>query len=776
MLAGTPNFMSPEQSKGLELDGRSDLFSLGCLMYRLITGRLPFGASTVLATLQAIQNDRPPSVQSLQPTCGDDLTDVTMALLEKQPANRPESAAQLVEILDNERAYWPVQINRYSAKLPTDDPVTRPRQISNARSNGNFFRWIFATIALGMLGFGGFLFGPQIIRVATDQGEVVIETNDPNVEIEILEGNKVIRVVDTKTNQSFNIRSGSYEIRATANSTSSEADQNVAFDVTPQRLIMKRGQQQIVTVTKTVQAPDSLASGDAPLGAVSPRDKPSVKDKELVSDQPSLVRYPVTTDLRSALSLLDVMLQDSDAQIVADERSGAIIVRGRKEDHDLVVETLAAVENVDEVPQVNSQREGGLLDGILDNSSSASGAPVYDGKDFEFWLKVAKSDRSTRTVADAIRACGFLAETVTQRRELYKIITTTARRYGRYLDGGATLGVGGENGGEYVMRAVLTAIRNQPPELAVDFVEEELKNGNSRSLQFCSGMLTDNITYDNVIAGDENKFKEAFAASLDVLLPLAMKTDPPVDSLIYTAGYLSREELLKLNPNLDDLVTKLFWEQTRKQTREQTKDSQNSYYVALLGQLAAYLRVDDEKIVLYLANQYKKSKSVEQTYYGDWYFRTLTSDTLTNSRTLGNSFQPIVGWHDKMRFKILLEILQTKLSEAAVPPAKSGQPFSNNGVYYVNEYKLLECLYVLLPKISEKERQQVKEKFVATKRDLPERFKSIDGQELDIENNLDALIAACDGGTEPTFIKIPEAKGSNPQGGYGGGSFGGGVF
>ena len=251
-----------------------------------------------------------------------------------------------------------------------------------------------------------------------------------------------------------------------------------------------------------------------------------------------------------------------------------------------------------------------------------------------------------------------------------------------------------------------------------------------------------------------------------------MKTDPPVDSLIFTAGYLSREELLKLNPNLDDLVTKLFWDQTR----EQTKDSQNSYYVTLLGQLAAYLRVDDEKIVLYLANQYKKSKSVEQTYYGDWYFPTLTSDTLTNNRTLGVSFQPIVGWHDEMRFKILLEMLQTKLSEAAVPPAKSGQPFSNNGVNYVNEYKLLECLYVLLPKINEKERQQVKEKFVAIKRDLPERFKSIDGQELDIENNLDALIAACDGNTEPAFIKIPQAKGSHPQGGYGGGNSGGGVF
>ena len=496
---------------------------------------------------------------------------------------------------------------------------------------------------------------------------------------------------------------------------------------------------------------EALAAIENVDGTGLPSDDPKIQDKELDSERSTVRRYSVTIDPKIALRVLQTMLDGTDAQIVADERSGAIVVRGRKEDHKLVVDSLATIQNADDNRQVDSQP-----------------APVYDGKNFELWLKVAKSDRSTRTVADAIRACGSLAETVTQRKELYKIITTTARRHGTYLDGGVTFGNDGENDDEYVMRAVLKAIWNQPPELAVDFVEQELNNGNKRSLQFCSSMLTDNITYDNVIAGDENKFKEAFAASLDVLLPLAMKTDPPVDSLIFTAGYLSREELLKLNPNLDDLVTKLFWDQTR----EQTKDSQNSYYVTLLGQLAAYLRVDDEKIVLYLTNQYKKSKSVEQTYYGDSYFPTLTSDTLNNNRTLGNSFEPIVGWHDEMRFKILLEMLQTKLSEAAVPPAKSGQPFSNNGVNYVNEYKLLECLYVLLPKINEKERQQVKEKFVATKRDLPERFKSIDGQELDIENNLDALIAACDGGTEPSFIKIPQAKGSSQQGG----NLGGGVF
>ena len=224
MLAGTPNFMSPEQAKGLELDGRSDLFSLGCLMYRLITGRLPFGASTVLATLQAIQNHQPPSVQSLQPSCNDDLTDITMALLEKQPANRPESASQLVTILDTDRSSWPVQLNRYQVDPETDDPVSKP-QPSGSRSSGNFSRWIIATIALGLLGLGGLFFLPQIIRIATDQGEIVIETNDPDVEVEILKDGEVFRVVDTKTDQSFNIRSGSYEIRAKANSSNLEADQ-----------------------------------------------------------------------------------------------------------------------------------------------------------------------------------------------------------------------------------------------------------------------------------------------------------------------------------------------------------------------------------------------------------------------------------------------------------------------------------------------------------------------------------------------------------------------
>ena len=124
MLAGTPNFMSPEQTRGLELDGRSDLFSLGCLMYRASTGKLPFGSTGILATLQAIQHDEPRAPKLLNPHVSDDFSDLVMALLEKQPASRPENADQLVEALQSDRSSWPFQVSSYGDQ--TTDSSPRP--------------------------------------------------------------------------------------------------------------------------------------------------------------------------------------------------------------------------------------------------------------------------------------------------------------------------------------------------------------------------------------------------------------------------------------------------------------------------------------------------------------------------------------------------------------------------------------------------------------------------------------------------------------------------
>ena len=248
MLAGTPNFMSPEQTKGNELDGRSDLFSLGCMMYRMATGRLAFGATTILGTLQAIQNEQPAPPKSINAEVSDDLSDLTMSLLEKQPLNRPESAEQVIAMLKTDRNAWPAQVGKYAAA--TASHQAQPKRSENRRAGSGGSRWfrrIATLIATGLIGTAAFWFSPQIIRIANDQGELVIESDDKDVEVQVLQDGQVVRVLDTKTQNSFNIQSGEYQIKATGEGNT--------FKVTPEVMTMKRGEKLIVKVASQQSKP-----------------------------------------------------------------------------------------------------------------------------------------------------------------------------------------------------------------------------------------------------------------------------------------------------------------------------------------------------------------------------------------------------------------------------------------------------------------------------------------------------------------------------------------
>ena len=83
LIAGTPCYMSPEQSRGDQLDTRSDLFSLGCLMYQSLTGRLPFVADNALATLRSIQQDQPTAPGELDPSISADISELTIVFAAK---------------------------------------------------------------------------------------------------------------------------------------------------------------------------------------------------------------------------------------------------------------------------------------------------------------------------------------------------------------------------------------------------------------------------------------------------------------------------------------------------------------------------------------------------------------------------------------------------------------------------------------------------------------------------------------------------------------------
>lgn len=95
VLLGTFHMMSPEQAKGEEADERSDLFSLGILLYEMLTGHSPFRGSSPLETLNRVTSEDPPRADSLRPGLPPRLVNLIGRLLAKDPEARPASAAHV---------------------------------------------------------------------------------------------------------------------------------------------------------------------------------------------------------------------------------------------------------------------------------------------------------------------------------------------------------------------------------------------------------------------------------------------------------------------------------------------------------------------------------------------------------------------------------------------------------------------------------------------------------------------------------------------------------
>jgi serine/threonine protein kinase len=133
VVAGTPQYMSPEQARGDTIDARSDLFSLGSVFYAMCTGRPPFRAETPLGTLRRICDTQPRDIREINPEIPDWLTRIVVRLHEKTPAERFPDATAVAELL--ERCLAHVQ-----------QPTVAPLPESLAPANGSTPRFRRRTI------------------------------------------------------------------------------------------------------------------------------------------------------------------------------------------------------------------------------------------------------------------------------------------------------------------------------------------------------------------------------------------------------------------------------------------------------------------------------------------------------------------------------------------------------------------------------------------------------------------------------------------------------
>jgi hypothetical protein len=103
LVLGTPNYMSPEQVKGRQVDGRSDLFSLGVILYDLVTGEKPFPGQNITTVIYKIINENPVPPRELDGTIHPGLSYVICKALAKSPEERYQTCRELAEDLKNYR-------------------------------------------------------------------------------------------------------------------------------------------------------------------------------------------------------------------------------------------------------------------------------------------------------------------------------------------------------------------------------------------------------------------------------------------------------------------------------------------------------------------------------------------------------------------------------------------------------------------------------------------------------------------------------------------------
>src|SRR5712675_1824624 len=135
-VMGTPSYMSPEQVKGRAVDGRSDIFSLGVMLYEMVSGAKPFPGQNITTVIYKIVNEEPIPPKQVDPTIHPGISAVVMRALAKDPDTRYQSCREMLEDLRNYRSLNATSGNPQSTMAMNPDAINAAVAMSPAGLRG----------------------------------------------------------------------------------------------------------------------------------------------------------------------------------------------------------------------------------------------------------------------------------------------------------------------------------------------------------------------------------------------------------------------------------------------------------------------------------------------------------------------------------------------------------------------------------------------------------------------------------------------------------------
>lgn len=253
IIAGTPQYMSPEQARGGSVDTRSDLFGLGCVLYTMCTGRPPFRAENSYAVLRLITDAEPRSIREINPHIPEWLCRLIARLMSKAPDDRFASAAEVAQLLESCLAH---------VQQPTLNPLPEQLQVvKSVSSRKPASRWmaVIGVSLSGLLGLFGF-----VISYQSKDGTLLIESSVDDVSVQVSQGDTVVRKLTVRKDGSkINLAAGIYTIAVEGNVD--------GITVENGKVNLRRGGTEIVKLTyqraAAATAPPSDLATPAPVAA-----------------------------------------------------------------------------------------------------------------------------------------------------------------------------------------------------------------------------------------------------------------------------------------------------------------------------------------------------------------------------------------------------------------------------------------------------------------------------------------------------------------------------